>query len=333
MIIGTKRLNTKTLLKKKNLSTVVLKFMKKIKSFKKSVEEEVINSIKVSKALDEIITAINESKIRRTILLGSLRRLICLGCMIQRCIKKLTMKHRQRRYNKDPYSMELLSIQSFLSEISRGRTKDKERARKELNDLKRNVSSENLKEIVKNLEFAIFGPSESDDDDGEWDNFQESVAERVKKRRQDKISEEELKKHATGYRHLDNTTRDALGKRYNPKPGQEMVFDGFNNIIDDYQSGILSFYDVNAMFKNLNKSVELNNKYYVLVRNGINQVLSLIYDGSIKYNEKAILNSIKNTNKELFNKKYYTTDSKGEIILSDYNAILNKLVSGFNNDP
>ena len=231
--------------------------------------------------------------------------------------------------------MELLSIQSFLSEISRGRTKDKERARKELNELKRNVSSENLKEIVKNLEFAIFGPSEFDDDnDGEWDNFQESVAERVKKRRQDKISEEELKKHATGYRHLDNTTRDALGKRYNPKPGQEMVFDGFNNIIDDYQSGILSFYDVNAMFKNLNKSVELNNKYYdVLVCNGINQVLSLIYDGSIKYNEKAIINSIKNTNKELFNKKYYTTDSKGKIILSDYNAILNKLVSGFNNDP
>ena len=60
-------------------------------SFKKSVEEEVINSKKVSKALDEIITVINESKIRHTILLGSLRRLICLGCMIQRCIKKLTM--------------------------------------------------------------------------------------------------------------------------------------------------------------------------------------------------------------------------------------------------
>ena len=51
--------------------------------------------------------------------------------------------------------------------------------------MKESVSSGTLKEIVKDLEYAIFGPSKFDDkkdDDEDGDNFQESIAERVKKK-------------------------------------------------------------------------------------------------------------------------------------------------------
>ena len=89
------------------------------------------------------------------------------------------------RYKKDNKSPELLSIANFLDKIDNEYIKNKKDAREELNIVKQNVSSEALKEIMKYLEQAIFGYDDKDDKSDENGlEYSESIAERVKKRRE-----------------------------------------------------------------------------------------------------------------------------------------------------
>ena len=85
------------------------------------------------------------------------------------------------RYNKDKYSNELLSIRNFLDSITNEYIKNKQDALEEFKTAKNNVKSENLKDIVKELECAIFGY-----DNNEEPKYEESIAERTKMRRQNK---------------------------------------------------------------------------------------------------------------------------------------------------
>ena len=78
------------------------------------------------------------------------------------------------RYNKDKYSNELLSIQNFLDNITNEYIKNKKDARKKIKTVKNNVKSEDLKDIVKELERAIFG-YDYDDDDNEESKYEESI--------------------------------------------------------------------------------------------------------------------------------------------------------------
>ena len=64
------------------------------------------------------------------------------------------------RYREDKNSTELLSIQNFLDDINNEDIKDKKDARKEFIKLKKNIKSVELKDIVKELERAIFGYKE-----------------------------------------------------------------------------------------------------------------------------------------------------------------------------
>ena len=84
------------------------------------------------------------------------------------------------RHNKDKKSNELKSIQHFLDNITNEYIKNK---KEEFKTVKNNVKSENLKDIVKELERAIFG---YDYDDNEEPKYEESIAERTKIRRQNK---------------------------------------------------------------------------------------------------------------------------------------------------
>ena len=61
------------------------------------------------------------------------------------------------RYRKDKNSDELLSIQNFLDDINNEDIKNKKDAYKKFKDLKNNMKSGELKDIVKELERAIFG--------------------------------------------------------------------------------------------------------------------------------------------------------------------------------
>ena len=87
------------------------------------------------------------------------------------------------RYNKDKHSNELLSIKNFLDNITNEYIKNKKDALEEFKTVKNNVKNENLKDIVKELERAIFG---YDYDDNEEPKYEESIAERTKMRRQNK---------------------------------------------------------------------------------------------------------------------------------------------------
>ena len=88
------------------------------------------------------------------------------------------------RYNKDKHSNELLSIQTFLDNITSKHIKSKKDALEQFKTVKNNVKSENLKDIVKKLELAIFGYDYYDDN--EEQKYEESIAETTKVRRQNK---------------------------------------------------------------------------------------------------------------------------------------------------
>ena len=64
------------------------------------------------------------------------------------------------RYCKDKNSTELLSIQDFLDGINNEHIENKDDAREKFKDLKNDVKSDELKDIVKELERAIFGNEE-----------------------------------------------------------------------------------------------------------------------------------------------------------------------------
>ena len=60
------------------------------------------------------------------------------------------------RYDRDKDSFELFTLQTFIDNINNERVKNKKDAREEFKIVKKNAKSEVLKEIVKDLEQAIF---------------------------------------------------------------------------------------------------------------------------------------------------------------------------------
>ena len=67
------------------------------------------------------------------------------------------------RYNGDKTSFELFTLQTFIDNINNERVKNKKDAREEFKNVKKNVKCEALKEIVKDLEQAIFGYNDNDE--------------------------------------------------------------------------------------------------------------------------------------------------------------------------
>ena len=61
------------------------------------------------------------------------------------------------RYNRDKDSLELFTLRTFIDNINNEHVKNKKDAREEFRTVKKNVKSEALKQIVKDLEQAIFG--------------------------------------------------------------------------------------------------------------------------------------------------------------------------------
>ena len=68
------------------------------------------------------------------------------------------------RYNGDKDSFELFTLRTFIDNINNERVKNKKDAREEFKIVKKNVKSEALKKIVKDLEQAIFGDDDIDKD-------------------------------------------------------------------------------------------------------------------------------------------------------------------------
>ena len=83
------------------------------------------------------------------------------------------------RYNGDKNSFELFTLRTFIDNINNERVKNKKDAREEFKNVQKNIKSEALKEIVKDLEQVIFGDDDND----------ESLIERLDK---DILEQEEL---------------------------------------------------------------------------------------------------------------------------------------------
>ena len=126
------------------------------------------------------------------------------------------------RYNKEKHSNELLSIQNFLDNITNKYIKNNKDALEEFKTVKNNVKSENLKDIVKELEDAIFGYDY--DDDNEEPKDEESIAERTKMRRQNKETNKKDASRTFAPPHSDNDDSDKL---------TEMYYTPYSSIIDD----------------------------------------------------------------------------------------------------
>ena len=67
------------------------------------------------------------------------------------------------RYNEDKDSFQLFTLRTFIDNINNERVKNKKDAREEFKIVKKNVKSEALKQIVKELEQAIFGYDDDKD--------------------------------------------------------------------------------------------------------------------------------------------------------------------------
>ena len=79
------------------------------------------------------------------------------------------------RYNRDKDSLELFTLRTFIDNINNEHVKNKKDAREEFRTVKKNVKSEALKQIVKDLEQAIFG---YDDDKGKEELEEEEELDR-----------------------------------------------------------------------------------------------------------------------------------------------------------
>ena len=67
------------------------------------------------------------------------------------------------RYNGDKNSLELFTLRTCIDNINNEHVKNKKDAREKFKNVKKNVKSEALKEIVKDLEQAIFGDDDNDE--------------------------------------------------------------------------------------------------------------------------------------------------------------------------
>ena len=90
------------------------------------------------------------------------------------------------RYNGDKDSFELFTLRTFIGNINNERVKNKKCAREEFKTVKKKVKSEALKQIVKELEQAIFGY----DDDKHKEELEET--EELDKRFKNLISKKRL---------------------------------------------------------------------------------------------------------------------------------------------
>ena len=93
------------------------------------------------------------------------------------------------RYNRDKDSFELFTLQTFIDNINNERVKNKKDAREEFKTVKKNVKSEALKEIVKDLEQAIFGDNDNDEDLLEAKELDRRFKNLVSKKRHESLRE------------------------------------------------------------------------------------------------------------------------------------------------
>ena len=141
------------------------------------------------------------------------------------------------RYDRDKDSLELFTLRTFINNINNERVKNKKDAREEFKIVKKNVKSEALKEIVKDLEQAIFGDNDNNDNN---DNEELKKAKELDRRFKNLISKkrrEALREYLKESEDSNPQDRvNALRKKLNnlPKTSSDNNDDREDNKISDF---------------------------------------------------------------------------------------------------
>ena len=93
------------------------------------------------------------------------------------------------RYDRDRNLFELFTLRTFINNINNERIKNKKDAREEFKIVKKNVKSEALKEIVEDLEQAIFGDDDNDEDLLEAEELDRRLKNLISKKRRESLRE------------------------------------------------------------------------------------------------------------------------------------------------
>ena len=181
------------------------------------------------------------------------------------------------RYNEDKNSFELFTLRTFIDNINNERVKNKKDAREEFKNVKKNVKSEALKEIVKDLEQAIFGDDDND----------ESLIEGLDKDRRFKnlIS----KKRRESLREHLKESKDA-NPQGRAKASKKKLNDLFKTISED-----------NDDSKNNNNNNNNDDSEDNQISNFVDEVLKKVNDDAKKVSKEIVNDDAEKVSKEIVN--------------------------------
>ena len=132
--------------------------------------------------------------------------------------KKITLKVFSR-YNGDKDSFELFTLKTFIDNINNERVKNKKDTREEFKTVKKNIKSEALKQIIKELEQAIFGYDDKDKEELEEELEQAKELDKKFKNLISKKRLESFKEYSKKAEYIDPQIRvKALRKKLNSLP-------------------------------------------------------------------------------------------------------------------
>ena len=144
-----------------NKTTDAIKFYKENKKMFKNIpdiESKMNKNEKFVKMLKKVLNEIITNKIYKKSIIKN--KIIDITWVDDSKLFNQINNDVTNRYRKDKFSTELLSIQDFLDDINNEDITNKDDARKKLKTIKNNVKSDELKDIVKELERVIFGYEE-----------------------------------------------------------------------------------------------------------------------------------------------------------------------------
>ena len=124
-------------------------------------------------------------------------------------------------------------------------------------------------------------------------------------------------------------------KKYGTDNG-DISFGGFKKVVDGYKNGLISQRDIYDEYTFINNHAyrdNIHSKNNKLTASRYIEILSLISNNMIGLDEQKILDSISDTNKNLYYKDYITKDNYDNIILSRYAGLLNKYINVYKKDP
>ena len=116
----------------------------------------------------------------------------------------------------------------------------------------------------------------------------------------------------------------------------DISFGGFKKVVDGYKNGLISQRDIYDEYNFINNHAyrdNIHSKNNKLIASRYIEILSLISNNIIGLDEQKILDSISDTNKNLYYKDYITKDNYDNIILSRYAGLLTKYINVYEKDP